>query len=84
MQVNPTTAHPCAPTTLTRQELVDRVLAQFDAASPSIQCLILAFLEAVVAKDSTALHELKNQFPRNKKVQAAIQQMIDYLEEVQA
>ena len=84
MQVNLTTAHTCAPTTLTRQELVDRALAQFDAASPSIQCLIRAFLEAVVAKDSTALHELKKQFPRNKKIKAAIQQMIDYIEEVQA
>lgn len=84
MQVNPTTAHTCAPTTLTRQELVDRVLAKFDAASPSIQCLILAFLEAVVAKDSTALYELKKQFPRNKKIKAAIQQMIDYIKEVQA
>lgn len=84
MQVNPTTAPLCAPTTPSKQELERELLALYAAASPFKKYVIYVFISAASDKNTAPLYALIRACPRNKKVKAAARKLIAYIEELQA
>jgi hypothetical protein len=80
MQVNPTTAHPCAFNETTRDQEALALLKLYQSGSSFQQKVVIMALEATVNQDPAPLEALLQSQTLSKTEQQAVQGLIDFIQ----